>query len=174
MTPSVPALAAGRSYFTNVEQVTPGCRTELPRIGAVRRHINLWRPDPDAPQLAHRRLRRTLAESVALRAKTDPTLSSDLSGGLDSTTITVLAAHALPVPHRLSAVTIHPEGSRDGFDLRYAQLTAAASGGQIVHHPFPWEPSTCPTRSSPLCRPPTSPPLDLDPGQAARAVPMDA
>ncbi|MES9590465.1 albusnodin/ikarugamycin family macrolactam cyclase [Streptomyces sp. NPDC086796] len=137
LTPSVPTLAAGRSYFTNVEQVAPGCRTELPRMGTVRRHINLWRPDPNAPQLAHRRLRHTLAESVALRAEADPTLSSDLSGGLDSTTIAVLTAHALPTPHRLNAVTIHPEGNQDGADLRYARLTAAASGGQIVHHPFP-------------------------------------
>jgi asparagine synthase (glutamine-hydrolysing) len=75
--------------------------------------------------------------SVALRTEADPTLSSDLSGGLDSSTIAVLAAQALLTPHHLNAVTVHPEGNRSGADLRYARLIAAASGGRIAHHLFP-------------------------------------
>ncbi|SFX38691.1 albusnodin/ikarugamycin family macrolactam cyclase [Streptomyces atratus] len=136
LTPSVPALAAGRSFFTNVEQVAPGCRTELPRIGTAPRRINLWRPDPEVSRLAHRHLRHTLAGSVTLRTEADPRLSSDLSGGLDSTSVAVLAADSLPAPHRLNAVTIHPEGNHGGADLRYARLTAA-SNGRIVHHLLP-------------------------------------
>jgi asparagine synthase (glutamine-hydrolysing) len=137
LSPSVPASAADRSFFTNVRQVPPGCRTELPHSGTAPRSITLWRPDPEVSRLAHRRLRHALTESVALRAEADPMLSSDLSGGLDSTSITVLAANALPAPHHLNAVTIHPEGNYDGADLRYARLTAAASNGRIAHRLLP-------------------------------------
>ncbi|MET9917713.1 albusnodin/ikarugamycin family macrolactam cyclase [Streptomyces sp. NPDC006435] len=155
LTPSVPVLSAGRSYFTNVEQVTPGCRTELPRVGTAPHSITLWRPAPEGSRLAHRRLRHALSESVALRAKADPTLSSDLSGGLDSTTVAVLATDALPAPHRLNAVTIHPEGNQDGADLRHARLAAAASGGRIVHHLLPLG-----IRHLPYTRIATVPPTD--------------
>ncbi|WP_424213531.1 albusnodin/ikarugamycin family macrolactam cyclase [Streptomyces sp. BI20] len=139
LTPSIPALTAGRSFFEGVEQVAPGCRTELPRDGAAPRSITVWRPDPDRSRLAHRRLRHTLTKAVALRTTADPTLSSDLSGGLDSTAVAVLAAQALPTPHRLNAVTIHPRGNEDGADLRYARQAAAASGGRIGHHLVPMD-----------------------------------
>ncbi|MFF4080798.1 albusnodin/ikarugamycin family macrolactam cyclase [Streptomyces sp. NPDC001777] len=137
LTPSVPTSAAGRSFFTDVEQVAPGCRTELPRIGAAPRSINLWRPDPEVPRLAHRHLRHTLTGAVALRAEADPTLSSDLSGGLDSTAVAVLATDSLPAPHRLNAITVHPKDNWDGADLRHARLAVAASDGRIVHHLLP-------------------------------------
>jgi asparagine synthase (glutamine-hydrolysing) len=137
LAPSVPALSGGRTFFTDVRQAAPGCRTELPSRGTALRGTALWRPRPEAKEFTHRRLRHALMASVALRAEADLTLSSDLSGGLDSSTIAVLAARALPASHRLKAVTVHPEGDHGGADLRYARLIANASGGMIAHHLFP-------------------------------------
>ncbi|MEV6248616.1 albusnodin/ikarugamycin family macrolactam cyclase [Streptomyces sp. NPDC051742] len=137
LAPSVPALAGNRTFFTGIQQLPPGSRIELPRDGGVLRCITTWRPESEPGRMAHRQLRRTLTNAVALRAQADPTLSSDLSGGLDSTTVAVLAARALSGSHVLNAVTIHPEGRLDGADLHYARLTAAASAGRITHRLLP-------------------------------------
>ncbi|WP_446750612.1 asparagine synthase-related protein [Streptomyces sp. WZ-12] len=51
---------------------------------------------PDSAVVPSQRLRSALTGAVALRAAHDPDLSCDLSGGLDSTPIAVLAAHAVP------------------------------------------------------------------------------
>ncbi|MER7623513.1 albusnodin/ikarugamycin family macrolactam cyclase [Streptomyces sp. NPDC126503] len=137
LAPSVPALAANRTYFAGVEQLPPGARIELPRDGDSFRCAITWDPEPEPCRLAHRRLRRGLAEAVALRVRADPAVSSDLSGGLDSTTVSVLAACALGDKQVLNAVTIHPEGRLDGADLHYARLTAEASAGRMAHHLLP-------------------------------------
>ena len=122
--PSVPTLAGARTFFTGVEQLPPGSRIELPADGSSPRCTTLWRPDADAAGPPTQRLRRALTGSVGLRVAADPALSCDLSGGLDSTSVAVLAAHALPPSGRLNAVTVHPEGDTSGADLQYARLTA--------------------------------------------------
>ncbi|MER7910778.1 albusnodin/ikarugamycin family macrolactam cyclase [Streptomyces sp. NPDC096068] len=137
LAPSIPGLAGGRTFFTGIEQLPPGSRNELPRNGGPVRSDPRWTPRADPRRLAHRRLRRALTDAVALRVRADPHLSSDLSGGLDSTTVSVLAALSLGDSHVLDAVTIHPEGRTDGADLHYARLTAAASRGRISHHLLP-------------------------------------
>ncbi|MEU3687992.1 albusnodin/ikarugamycin family macrolactam cyclase [Streptomyces narbonensis] len=137
LAPSIPTLAGGRTFFTGIEQLPPGSRIVLPRNGDALRHVVTWCPQPEPRRLAHQQLRRTLTGAVTLRADADPTLSSDLSGGLDSTTVAVLAAQALSQSHTLNAVTIHPEGRLDGADLHYARLAAAASAGRISHHLLP-------------------------------------
>ncbi|WP_244413790.1 albusnodin/ikarugamycin family macrolactam cyclase [Streptomyces hygroscopicus] len=135
--PSAPVLAGPRSFFTGVEQLPPGSRIELPADGSSLRCTTLWRPDADSAGSPVQRLRSALTATVALRVAADPSLSCDLSGGLDSTSVAVLAAHALPPSGRLNAVTIHPEGDTSGADLRYARLTAEAHEGRIAHHLLP-------------------------------------
>jgi asparagine synthase (glutamine-hydrolysing) len=131
--PSVPALAGKRTFFTGVEQLPPGSRIELlPGSGPLRSDTT-WHPAPVLEPAAPQRLREALADAVSLRVATDPDLSCDLSGGLDSTSIAVLAARALPPGRRLPAVTIHPEGDTQGADLRFARLTAAAHQDRMVH-----------------------------------------
>ncbi|OKJ76701.1 asparagine synthase [Streptomyces sp. CB02460] len=135
LAPSVPVLASGRTYFSGVEQLPPGGRVELPAAGDRYTCSTMWCPDPRNGPPPHLRLRNALAASVRLRTDIDPTLSSDLSGGLDSTTVAVLASRAAPDP--IDAVTIHPGGVLDGSDLHYARLTAAASHGRIRHRLLP-------------------------------------
>ncbi|MGW6207401.1 albusnodin/ikarugamycin family macrolactam cyclase [Streptomyces sp. NPDC055089] len=131
--PSVPALAGHRTFFASVKQLPPGSRIELPADAQPFRSTTTWHPAPVSGPSAPRRLREALAASVSLRVTNDPDLSSDLSGGLDSTSIAVLAAQALPAGKRLPAVTIHPDGDFEGADLRYARLTAAANRDRMVH-----------------------------------------
>ncbi|MFJ9952080.1 albusnodin/ikarugamycin family macrolactam cyclase [Kitasatospora sp. NPDC091207] len=135
--PSVPALAAGRSFFADVDQLAPGARTELPSDGTAWRVTTSWRPEPVRGRPADVRLRDALAAAVTLRTVADPAVSSDLSGGLDSTSVTVLAATALPAGHRLNAVTVHPDGDIGGADLHHARLAAASHPYRIAHHLLP-------------------------------------
>lgn len=135
--PSIPALAGSRSFFTAVEQLPPGSRVELPTDGGVLRRTTTWRPEPVSGRPPHRRLREALTSAVTLRVAHDPALSCDMSGGLDSTTVALLAASALPPGLRLNAVTIHPEDNLDGADLRYARMAAAEHPTRLSHHLLP-------------------------------------
>ncbi|MFI1108213.1 MULTISPECIES: albusnodin/ikarugamycin family macrolactam cyclase [Streptomyces] len=135
LAPSVPALSGTRTFFAGIEQLALGSRIELPVDGSRLRVTVRWRPDP-VPGEPYHRLRTALTEAVALRVNRAPDLSCDLSGGLDSTSLAVLAAVCLPESHHLNAITIHPEGDESGADLRYARL-AAAHHGRIRHHLLP-------------------------------------
>ncbi|MFB7635644.1 albusnodin/ikarugamycin family macrolactam cyclase [Streptomyces sp. NPDC056149] len=135
--PSVPVLAGARTFFDGVQQLPPGSRVALPADGSPPRWTTVWRPEPDSATAPSQRLRSALTSAVALRATHDPDLSCDLSGGLDSTSVAVLAAHAVFPPRLLNTVTIHPEGNTSGADLRYARLTAKAYTGLLVHHLLP-------------------------------------
>ena len=135
--PTVPTLTGTRTFFNGVEQLSPGSRTVIPALSGNPRTTVLWRPEPDPSRIACRRLRDALSDAVALRVAACPDLSCDLSGGLDSTSIAVLAANALPSGTRLDAVTIHPEGDQSGADLHYARITAAAHAQCITHRLLP-------------------------------------
>ncbi|MEU1282590.1 albusnodin/ikarugamycin family macrolactam cyclase [Streptomyces sp. NPDC005805] len=135
LAPALPVLAGGRSFFTGVRQLQPGSRVELPADGRALRVTTTWWPAPLVGPAPHARLRTVLTAAVQLRVHADPALSSDLSGGLDSTTLAIVASRSVPAP--LNAVTIHPGGVLDGADLRYARLAVGASAGRIRHHLLP-------------------------------------
>ncbi|MFK0141821.1 albusnodin/ikarugamycin family macrolactam cyclase [Streptomyces murinus] len=134
--PSVPALAGDRTFFSGVHQLPPGARVELPAHATAWRATTVWRPEPVLGGPPHVRLRTALKSAVELRADA-PDLSSDLSGGLDSTSIAVLAATTLPAGQRLDAVTVHPDGNLRGADLHHARLAADRYPRRIAHHLLP-------------------------------------
>jgi asparagine synthase (glutamine-hydrolysing) len=142
--PSVPALAGQRTYFDGVSQLPSGSRIELLANCGHMRVTEVWRPDPEPGRVPHARLRAALRGSVRLRTGADPGLSCDLSGGLDSTSITAFAAAALPSTARLHTVTVHPEGDTSGADVTYARLAAHALGDRAVHHLLPLGPEHLP------------------------------
>lgn len=135
--PSVPALAGDHTFFSGVKQLPPGSRIELPPDKRPFGCTVTWHPAPVSGLPAPHRLREVLAAAVSLRVSADPDLSCDLSGGLDSTSIAVLAAQALPVGKQLPAVTVHPDGDLEGADLRYARLTTVANEDRMVHLQLP-------------------------------------
>ncbi|ONK13225.1 albusnodin/ikarugamycin family macrolactam cyclase [Streptomyces sp. MP131-18] len=136
LAPSVPALAETRSFFSGVQHLPAGSRIELPADGSGPYCSTRWRPDP-VPGPPDHRLREALAAAVAFRVDAGPDLSSDLSGGLDSTSLTVLAATCRPRPQPLTAVTMHPDGDDSAADLRYARLTQEYHRDRIDHQVLP-------------------------------------
>ncbi|MFE2410807.1 albusnodin/ikarugamycin family macrolactam cyclase [Kitasatospora sp. NPDC059408] len=132
-TPLLPALVAGRSYFSEVEQLPPGARIRL-APGTAPQLTNLWLPQPGPEPVG--RLRVELEKAVGLGLGDGP-FSTDLSGGLDSSSVTLLAARQAPDSMRVVAVTVHPEGDESGADLRFARLVADSMPGRIEHHLLP-------------------------------------
>ncbi|MFJ1754223.1 albusnodin/ikarugamycin family macrolactam cyclase [Kitasatospora sp. NPDC088134] len=134
-TPLHPAFVAGRSFFSGVEQLPPGARIRLiPGTGP--RITNLWLPQPDIGAEPTERFRTEFEKSVGLDLDDNP-FSTDLSGGLDSSSITLLAARRTPDSVRVNAVTVHPDGDESGADLRFARLVADSMPGRIKHHLLP-------------------------------------
>ncbi|MFF7588582.1 albusnodin/ikarugamycin family macrolactam cyclase [Kitasatospora purpeofusca] len=134
-TPQLPALVAGRSYFSGVEQLPPGARIRLAPDTAPQ-ITNLWLPEPDFSPAPAARLRVELEKAVSLGLGEGP-FSTDLSGGLDSSSVTLLAARGAPANARVPAVTVHPEGDESGADLRFARLVADSMPGKIEHRLLP-------------------------------------
>ncbi|ACU40119.1 albusnodin/ikarugamycin family macrolactam cyclase [Actinosynnema mirum] len=132
--PAEPLLLAGRSLFDGVTHVPAGHRLTLsPRGGsaAVRR---VWWPRPRSCATSGS-LRTELAAAVAVRVSAAARPTSDLSGGLDSTALALLAHHAPRTGQAVSGVTVHPAGRAEGGDLVYARAAAKRSG--ITHRLLP-------------------------------------
>ena len=121
------ATIAGRSAWADVGLVPPGHRLSI-RAGRPPVIRPAWQP----PRLDRRgqdpdRVRQVLAAAVDCRISGNPS-SADLSGGLDSSTLAVLAARR----QHVTAVTVHPAGVDRGGDLDHARATAAAFSN--LHH----------------------------------------
>jgi asparagine synthase (glutamine-hydrolysing) len=121
---------APRTVFGGVAQIPPGCWA-LWRDGALvtRRY---WEPSYEAadhePAEALDRLDALLRSSVELRMRADVPVGSYVSGGLDSTITSALAAHASPFQLRTFAI-----GFEDPLlDERPHQRAVAAALG--THH----------------------------------------
>lgn len=118
----------GFSAWSNVEQVAPGHRLAAD-LGAEPVPVPYWTPPALTREEAVDRLREDLAEGVRIRVVGRP-VSSDLSGGLDSSTLAALAARCGPV----IGVTYHPEGIKAGGDVDHARLVARAY--PAIRHEF--------------------------------------
>ncbi|MFJ6483959.1 albusnodin/ikarugamycin family macrolactam cyclase [Streptomyces sp. NPDC091682] len=118
----------GFSAWSNVEQVAPGHRVAA-GLGTEPVPVPYWTPPALTREEAVDRLRDDLAEGVRIRVAGRP-VSSDLSGGLDSSTLAALAARCGPV----TGVTYHPEGVKAGGDVDHARLVAHAH--PAIRHEF--------------------------------------
>ncbi|MEU5431005.1 albusnodin/ikarugamycin family macrolactam cyclase [Streptomyces olivoreticuli] len=121
-------VLAGHSLFHGVRRVPPGFALLLPSQGPPQVVPARATAAPLSFADGAVRLRAALHTAVGRRATAAGSLSSDLSGGMDSSSITCLAAAHRP----LLAVTYtdaHLAGDDDG---RYARRIAAAVGG-ITH-----------------------------------------
>ncbi|MFE6286237.1 albusnodin/ikarugamycin family macrolactam cyclase [Streptomyces sp. NPDC057877] len=121
--PSVPELVEGRSAFAGVRRLGPGEALRVEPSGAVTRWTYA-RPGPvDGVgfEEAAARLRSALTWAVTLRTRGGGRVTSDLSGGMDSTSLAFLAADLAPEP--LDAfVYHHPDAPAGDLDhaLRHA------------------------------------------------------
>lgn len=108
------------TFFSGVRQLPPGARVTFQdgRIDVE----TVWSPRPvdDDPVL---RLRSVVINAV--EARSSGLMTSDLSGGADSSALTVAAAQASP--SGVIAFTLRPAGIMAGGDLDYADLVARSS-----------------------------------------------
>ncbi|WP_083886434.1 albusnodin/ikarugamycin family macrolactam cyclase [Actinoalloteichus spitiensis] len=114
-----------RSWFSRVNRLLPGRKVTIQ--GKTVRSRAVWRPRI-ADGCHASRLRRELERAVECRAD-GARLTTDLSGGLDSSTLALLGAGSCV------GVTMHPAGVAVGGDLDYARDV-----GQLVEQE--WVPVT--------------------------------
>lgn len=133
LVPQRPDLLTGRSAFVDITSVPPGSRLVLandapPQVRAA------WNPAPPRASLAEGAvlLRTALSDAVAVRIDSSRHPSVDCSGGMDSTSLALLAAGRLDNQRCLHAVTIHPAGTTRGGDLDYARM--ATEGRPAIRH----------------------------------------
>ncbi|WP_125777973.1 albusnodin/ikarugamycin family macrolactam cyclase [Antribacter gilvus] len=158
LAPASTLLSADRSYFDDVRLLPSGHRARVSGRTAHRRAV--WAPIT-RPVDAAVALRRELTSAVRFRVTGATSPSSDLSGGLDSTALTLLAAEALSPDRSVAAFTVHRQTHTPAGDLLYA-LDAATRPG-IRHHPLP-----LPADQQPYGRLNQLPPTD-EPAPSAKA-----
>ncbi|MDI2132658.1 albusnodin/ikarugamycin family macrolactam cyclase [Yinghuangia seranimata] len=120
--PEVPELASGRSLFTGIDRLEPGRTLEIagPKR-RLRKHEQGSAP-LDFPAAAAA-LRDALTSAVGRRVDAATKTGTDLSGGRDSTVLSLLAARA--TQHEVVAVTWSDPYAQD--DVEYASKVATAS-----------------------------------------------
>ncbi|HEX7243051.1 MAG TPA: asparagine synthase-related protein [Longimicrobiaceae bacterium] len=120
-----------RTMWKGVRELRPGTALALPD---GREHV-FWEPrerveDPDAPLEAHAaRLRALLEEAVRARLPRSGPVGVYLSGGVDSSLVTALAARQAPGPVHTYALHF---GGRYPNELRFSGMVAEHCG--TVHH----------------------------------------
>ncbi|MFD3920171.1 albusnodin/ikarugamycin family macrolactam cyclase [Streptomyces sp. NPDC058595] len=138
MGPNLPVLLADltltgvdtqreQSHYQGVHRVPPGQVLVL-RDGVGPQVVPVAPPGPLPLPRGADRLREALTTAVGRRVEKYEQISADLSGGMDSSTVTCLAADS----HPLLAVTYTDEHLVDDDDLIYARKVAAEVEG-ITH-----------------------------------------
>ncbi|MFI0742726.1 albusnodin/ikarugamycin family macrolactam cyclase [Streptomyces sp. NPDC021100] len=121
-------ILADHSLFHGVRRVPPGHALALPDHGPARTTPARETVPSLSPGEGGQRMRAALQAAVGRRAQAAGRLSADLSGGIDSSSITCLAATSRP----LLAVTYTDAHLADDDDPRYARRLADTLPG-ITH-----------------------------------------
>lgn len=122
---------SGWSAFAGVSLVEGGHRLTL-QAGRKPQVKAAWRPRRSSWAEAAGALRTALEDAVTARVAPARTVTADCSGGLDSTSLCLLAGRDGPV----TAITMHPAGIDRGGDLDYARAAVAGSA-TITHWTMP-------------------------------------
>ncbi|GLZ28086.1 asparagine synthase [Lentzea sp. NBRC 105346] len=140
LAPAVACLSRDRSMFAGVSLVPPGHRAVLSDTGCLDVEP-VWHPQQRSGDPASQ-LRAELSMAAAVRVQNAKRPTVDLSGGLDSTTLALLAAEQLCPDRTITGVTVHaPEASCEG-DLGYAREAGRHLG--ITHEYMPISPEHVP------------------------------
>ncbi|MGH3565964.1 MAG: albusnodin/ikarugamycin family macrolactam cyclase [Pseudonocardia sp.] len=121
----------GWSAFAGISLVEGGHRLTL-QTGREPQVTTAWGPRRSSWSEAVRGLRTALEGGVTARVATARAVTADCSGGLDSTSLCLLAGRHAPI----TAITMHPAGIDRGGDLNYARTTVTGSA-TITHRMMP-------------------------------------
>jgi len=122
---------SGWSAFTGIRLVEAGHRLTL-QAGRKPQVTAAWQPRRSSQAEAAPALRAALEGAVTTRVAPARRVTADCSGGLDSTSLCLLAGQHGPV----TAITMHPAGIDRGGDLDHARAAVAGSA-TITHRLMP-------------------------------------
>ncbi|WET76767.1 asparagine synthase-related protein [Amycolatopsis sp. QT-25] len=126
---ALPPPLAQRPLWRGVHAVAPDHYLRIDPDGTSARPVRRWSPPDPGLSLAEGalRLRQALSEAVAARRPDRGRWGSDLSGGLDSTTLSFLAARTRPADDGAGLVTYRwGEAEAGNDDAIFASSAAAA------------------------------------------------
>ncbi|WP_460071172.1 asparagine synthase (glutamine-hydrolyzing) [Streptomyces sp. YKOK-I1] len=110
----------GTGVFRGMREVLPGHAMTVRRAGTgLRRYWSLpARPHEDTPETTVATVRRLLAEAVASHLRADVPVGAMLSGGIDSSALTALAARAVSASGRgrLRSFSVNFTGYAENFE----------------------------------------------------------
>ncbi|GAA1860325.1 albusnodin/ikarugamycin family macrolactam cyclase [Myceligenerans crystallogenes] len=141
LAPSNPFVTRHRSYFDEIRPLQAGHRLTVEERTGRRALRRTWFPAVTTTGLA-KRLHAEIAGAVRTRVAGAVSPSADLSGGLDSTALALLAADDLAPERSVAAFTVYAPAAGQSGDFGYA-LSAADRPG-IVHHLLPLGPEHLP------------------------------
>ncbi len=132
------------SFFQDIEKLPPGHSLTIRPDSHSRQCY--WRPE-DAPKQSYpnrkayaARLRELLEQAVEAQSRSTYPITTHLSGGLDSSTIAVIAARNLKKDGKklLAFNWLHPPGeNEDPNNWEFAYSQAVAEQEEIAHHFVP-------------------------------------
>ena len=129
-----------KTLFRNIRKLEPGCWLELDAAGNlnIQKYWNLdFQVDTDhTSEYFEYQLTRLLEDAVRIQLRADVPVGAHLSGGLDSSTVTCLAASLLDNPIHTFSGGFKESPRYD--ETRFARM-AAEQAGSIHHEIFPSE-----------------------------------
>jgi len=127
----------GKTLFRGIDQLQPGHWLRVDAGGRVQIEqywdVDFTVDEHATEQRSHERLDWLLKDAIRLQLRSDVPVGAHLSGGLDSTTVTALAAARGGAFHTFSGGFREPAG----FDETAFARTAAAASGTCHHEVFP-------------------------------------
>lgn len=124
----------GETFFRGVRKIRPGHFLSIDADTGTERLVKYWEPDftvraSCTEERCVEELRMLLHDSVRLQLRSDVPLGATLSGGLDSSLVTILASRlgGRPVQTFTGAFDEGPAFDESG----YARLAAAAAGSEV-------------------------------------------
>ncbi|MGH3857317.1 MAG: albusnodin/ikarugamycin family macrolactam cyclase, partial [Pseudonocardiaceae bacterium] len=128
LAPDVEPAFAFNSAFSEIGMVPAGHWLTINSNTTILDRVVTWEGRRRTKVEASAKLAETLRAGISARLHENETITTDCSGGFDSTALTLLAFNQIDNRDRLTAITLHPRGVTHGGDFDYvAQLLAAQS-----------------------------------------------
>lgn len=125
LAPDVEPALAFHSAFSKIRMVPAGYWLTINSNSTTLDRAVTWKVRLRTKAKASAKLAETLQAGIAARVLANETITTDCSGGFDSTTLTLLAFNQIDNHDRLTAITLHPRGVTRGGDFDYVtQLLA--------------------------------------------------
>ncbi|MBV8828617.1 MAG: albusnodin/ikarugamycin family macrolactam cyclase [Pseudonocardiales bacterium] len=125
LAPDVEPALAFHSAFSEIKMVPAGYWLTINSNSTTLDRVVTWRMRRRTKEEISAKLAETLQAGIAARVYANEKITTDCSGGFDSTTLTLLTLNQIDNHDRLTAIILHPRGVTRGGDFDYVtQLLA--------------------------------------------------